>query len=135
MKWLKVIGIVSAAGMMVIIVSGCPLRRRPEPVVEEVIEEKVIKKIDIVCPHCGEPFVYPYEPDPVAEVAEEVVEEIVMPEVYVRYTVRRGDSLWSIANSFYGEPLRWEEIWRVNRDQLPAPDTLKVGMVLIIPKD
>jgi len=144
MKWLKDIGIVLAIGMIAIIVSGCPLRRRPEPIVEkviepepiveEVIEEEIIERIDIVCPHCDEPFVYPYEPEPVPEVVEEV-EEIVMPEVYVRYTVRRGDSLWSIADSFYGEPLRWKEIWKANHDQLPTPDALKVGMVLIIPKD
>lgn len=145
MKWLRFIGMVLAVGMIVIVTSGCPLRRRPEPIVEEieaveeveevVIEEEieVVEEVDILCPHCGG-FIVIGEPDP-AEVAEDVVEEIIMPEVYVRYTVRRGDSLWSIADSFYGEPLRWEEIWEVNRNQLPTPDVLKVGMVLIIPKD
>ena len=135
MKWLRSIGIILAVGMMIIVVSGCPLRRRPKPIVEEVevIEEiEVVEEVDILCPHCGELIIIG-EPD--AEIVEEVVEEIVMPEFYVRYTVRRGDSLWSIADSFYGEPLRWEEIWEVNRDQLPTPDALEVGMVLIIPKD
>lgn len=142
MKWLKFIGMVLTVGMIVIVVSGCPLRRRPKPIVEEVeviIEEEVgvVEEADILCPHCGELIVIG-EPDPDAEVVEDVEdvpEEIIMPRVFVRYTVRRGDSLWSIADSFYGEPLRWEEIWEVNRDQIPTPDALKVGMVLIIPKD
>ena len=129
MKWLRDIGMILVGGMMIVVVSGCPLQRRPGPVVEEV---EIIEEVNLLCPHCGELIVVG-EPEP--EIVEEVVEEIVMPEVYVQYTVRRGDSLWSIADSFYGEPLRWKEIWEVNRDQLPTPDALKVGMVLIIPQD
>ncbi|MGE0480424.1 MAG: LysM peptidoglycan-binding domain-containing protein [Phycisphaerae bacterium] len=51
------------------------------------------------------------------------------------YTVRKGDSLAGIAKRELGSPLRWREIFDLNRDQLPTPDSLREGMELRLPAE
>ena len=48
-------------------------------------------------------------------------------------TVRRGETLSSIAERELGSADRWRELYRANRTQLADPDQLAVGMVLAIP--
>lgn len=47
------------------------------------------------------------------------------------YKVKRGDSLWAIAQQVYRDPLLWPEIARANR--LSPPYTILVGQELTIP--
>lgn len=49
------------------------------------------------------------------------------------YTVQQGDSLWSLAERFYGEGRRWKKIHEANRDVLPSSTNVPVGVVLVIP--
>jgi LysM repeat protein len=49
-------------------------------------------------------------------------------------TVRRGDTLSSIAERELGTSARWTEIFHVNRAQLSDPDELAVGMHLVLPE-
>ena len=49
-------------------------------------------------------------------------------------TVRRGDTLSSIAEVELGAAARWTEIFHANRAQLRDPDELAVGMRLVLPK-
>ena len=49
-------------------------------------------------------------------------------------TVRRGDTLSSIAERELGATSRWTEIFRANRSQLSDPDELTVGMRLSLPE-
>lgn len=50
------------------------------------------------------------------------------------YTVQAGDTLWTIAYTLYGEdPARVEQLAQANRDTLPAPEALGIGMVLNVP--
>lgn len=51
----------------------------------------------------------------------------------MRYTVRPGDTLSGIAERFLGTRARAREVFEANRDLLPGPDHLRVGMVLRIP--
>lgn len=48
------------------------------------------------------------------------------------YTVRPGDSLWSIAQHFYGSGWDWRRIWDAN-PQITNPNLIDVGQVLTIP--
>jgi hypothetical protein len=49
-------------------------------------------------------------------------------------TVRRGDTLSSIAEAKLGAADRWTEIFKANRAQLSNPDEIAVGMRLVLPK-
>ncbi len=51
-----------------------------------------------------------------------------------RITVRRGDTLSSIAERELGSSTRWTDIFRINRAQLSDPDELAVGMRLVVPE-
>ena len=49
------------------------------------------------------------------------------------YTVRKGDSLWQIADEQLGDGSRYSEIAELNADILDSEDNLSVGMRLRIP--
>ncbi|MEV7232213.1 LysM peptidoglycan-binding domain-containing protein [Polymorphospora sp. NPDC051019] len=50
-------------------------------------------------------------------------------------TVRRGDTLWKIADTRLDDPTRWREIYRLNADQYPlrGGHHLRPGWVLTLP--
>ncbi|MEM9148646.1 MAG: LysM peptidoglycan-binding domain-containing protein [Pseudomonadota bacterium] len=50
------------------------------------------------------------------------------------YTVRRGDSLSTIAAQLYGDPFRFEEIFDANRNLLRNPNLIVEGQRLFIPR-
>jgi nucleoid-associated protein YgaU len=49
------------------------------------------------------------------------------------YTVKPGDNLRKIAQHFYGDEMQWHRIRDANRDKLPNPDKIQIGMQLTIP--
>ena len=51
------------------------------------------------------------------------------------YTVLKGDSLSKISHKFYGSTKYWKRIVEANKDKLGHSQTLRPGMVLVIPKD
>jgi DNA-binding SARP family transcriptional activator/LysM repeat protein len=64
------------------------------------------------------------------------------PSTSPTYTVRRGDTLWGIAERELGDPLRWRELERLNRgrlqpdgDRLQDPDLIRPGWRLLLPAD
>jgi nucleoid-associated protein YgaU len=69
----------------------------------------------------------PAEPEPAADPPAAEAGQ------YVQYTVREGDSLWTIADDRLGDPGRWGLIADAN----PAidPDRLRVGQRIRIPAD
>ena len=49
------------------------------------------------------------------------------------YQVKRGDTLYGIAQRFYGDPQQWKKILQYNKDELRNSSSLKVGQRLYIP--
>jgi nucleoid-associated protein YgaU len=50
-----------------------------------------------------------------------------------RYTVQSGDTLWSIAESVYGDGSKYSKIFDANTDLLEQPDRIFPGQKLLIP--
>ena len=48
--------------------------------------------------------------------------------------VTRGDSLWRISRTIYGEGTRYTEIYDANSAQIRDPDLIYPGQVLVVPK-
>ena len=49
------------------------------------------------------------------------------------HEVVRGNTLWDLAQHFYGNPFLWPRIYEANRDRLEDPDLILPGQVLRIP--
>ena len=64
----------------------------------------------------------------------EVVKDTVIPQKTIRtYTVRKEDSLSSIALKMYKDAELWPRIYDANRDAIPDRNRLRVGQVLVVP--
>lgn len=50
------------------------------------------------------------------------------------YKVKKGDTLWAIAQKYYGDGRKWRKILEANTDKVKNPRTMKVGIELVIPK-
>lgn len=49
------------------------------------------------------------------------------PEIY---TVKSGDTLWSVSSVFLTSPWRWPELWGMNKDQVRNPHLIYPGQTL-----
>ena len=50
-----------------------------------------------------------------------------------RHVVAKGDTLFSLAQKYYGNRSRWRDIYAANRDLLPSENSLRLGMEIRIP--
>lgn len=49
------------------------------------------------------------------------------------HEVKKGDTLWKIAEKYYGDGNLYKTIFEANRDILKKPDVIQVGQKLQIP--
>jgi nucleoid-associated protein YgaU len=50
------------------------------------------------------------------------------------YTVQKGESLSTIAQTFYGDSGRWQDLFEANRADIENPDVVEPGTVILIPR-
>ena len=50
-----------------------------------------------------------------------------------RHVVVKGDTLFSLAQKYYGNRSRWRDIYAANRDLLPDENSLRLGMEIRLP--
>ncbi len=55
--------------------------------------------------------------------------------VYHRHVVKRGESLSKIAKHYYGDPMKYKQIFSANTNILNNPDVIHPDQVLVIPKN
>ena len=53
--------------------------------------------------------------------------------VYARHTVKSGESLSLIAKHYYGDPMKYKQIFEANTNILKNPDLIHPDQVLVIP--
>ena len=53
--------------------------------------------------------------------------------VYHRHTVKSGESLSKIAKHYYGDPMKYRQIFSANTNILSNPDVIHPDQVLVIP--
>lgn len=53
--------------------------------------------------------------------------------VYHRHTVKSGESLSKIAKHYYGNPMKYKQIFSANTNILSNPDVIHPDQVLVIP--
>lgn len=49
------------------------------------------------------------------------------------HTIKKGDTLYSLARQYYGAQGKWKDIWEANRSTVPDPNKLMVGTKIVIP--
>ncbi len=67
----------------------------------------------------------------VVETTEPEVEEVFEPKFY---TVKKGDTLGKIAKEFYGDAMKYPEIFEANKPMLKSADLIYPGQTLRIPE-
>ncbi len=62
--------------------------------------------------------------------AVEVWDKAVGDRKSQTYSVQKGDTLWSVSNTFFGDPNYWPKIWSLNSDEIENPHIITPGMVV-----
>lgn len=68
------------------------------------------------------------------EMATEMPTATPTPTSEVTYVVARGDSLYRIAQRYYGDWIRWRVIYEANQGIIKNPSLVYPGQVLVIPR-
>ncbi len=50
------------------------------------------------------------------------------------HKIMANDSLYKLAKRYYNDGSKWTEIYQANKNEMPDPDSLKIGQELVIPK-
>ena len=71
-----------------------------------------------------------------AELKDDIIEAKAAAEASAveYYTIEKGDSLSKIAKKFYGDPMKYKELFEANREVIEDPDKIFPGQKIRVPK-
>lgn len=72
------------------------------------------------------------KPEPWMTAARQLHRELEQAAAH-QYTVKKGDSLATVAKDVYGDASKWKQVYEANKDQVQNPDRIYPGQVLEIP--
>jgi nucleoid-associated protein YgaU len=81
------------------------------------------------------PAMTPALPPGRADLARTAARALTAPAAEPRsHTVQEGETLFGLAQRYYGDAAKYSAIYQVNRNRLGSPDQLPPGTVLVIPE-
>ncbi len=95
------------------------------------------KRADATAGGASDPAVLDINPTPApvavtpAPVAQPIAEAPVATALGSNYTVQRGDTLWKIASTQYGDGKQWQKISTANPGL--SPSSLQAGQTIMLP--
>lgn len=110
---------------------------------EKILQGSGVMPVALVTPEVKVEDVPVAPPEPQVVIESPKVEEVQVSGVEnVRvtaqqkdfyYTVKSGDTLGKIAQAHYGSASYANEIYKLNRDKMSSPNSITVGMTLLLP--
>ena len=135
------------------VLAGCQSNRKDESALTPPSSYPPMNQasLDVPTGPTAPPASYTPPPQPVVYDAPAALEQPVIGEAYVdasepyvaapepgrratsgtRYTVKKGESLWSIAQTRYGSGQKWKTIAAANPDI--DPDRIQAGQTIVLP--
>jgi Transglycosylase SLT domain/LysM domain len=113
---------------------GRPARRSQTDILTEQAA-RIAPALAITGAMLGLPYHVKPPPPSTSPVERVELDSSIKPASPARvYIVQAGDSLWSIAQRFYGNPLMWTGIFHANQSQIHDPNEIYPGQKFMIPQ-
>ena len=123
---LKIASIVCGAALMTVVGTGCASKRNTA-----AIPASNASVLEVSSAPAPAPVAVTPAPAPIAPAPVEPAPVVTASAVGSRYTVQKGDTLWKISTTQYGDGKQWQKICSANPGL--SPGTLKAGQTIVIP--
>ena len=128
------IGTVVLIGLSAVFAGGCTQEKKQQTGVLEVGPASSIEPAEQLKPVTPQRVdtPKPARPKPLnAQPLETTTPGAASPAAGQSYTVKKGDTLFGIAKTHYGDGNKWQKIASANPGLTPS--TLKIGQVVVVP--
>lgn len=126
-----------AAVSLVLVLSGCALFQKKQP----VQQEPALGSLDDYAAIVQEPASAGSDPYPSYQPAVTMTDDLTPTDFSLStdsglaqyHTVGKGDTLYALARHYYSDQRRWKDIYEANRGRISDPNRISVGQRLVIP--
>lgn len=126
-----------AAVSLVLVLSGCALFQKKQP----VQQEPALSSLDDYAATVQEPAftgsdLYPsFQPAVTTTDNPTPIDFGLSTDTGLSqyHTVTKGDTLYALARHYYSNQRRWKDIYEANRGRINDPNRIRIGQRLVIP--